>query len=438
MDEMNEKNNTDDDIIKEIDSLLSSSSPPPPSSNPPPPPPPPSSSSSTIDKNLFSVLGLLVLTKFTPYIEVCLFYIFLDHLHVVFNTLLLLLWMFVKGFMWLGKEKKKKTILEEARSSLRYSLVLNILVTVYLLSFVYHLLGKTYISLQMLLMVSIFHMVISVFSMSVNISVVYLHFVVLMLFPIMDPIYTGGASTAQRLTMTNLIFIIDVYFYKTMLKEPYSHWHLINILLPVWKSPLLLMYAYVFIYITYRIRTIYYGWSTVLRYIHKVKVHIGLDKGEEVMDDEGEEDEEEEEEEEEEGLEREEEEPIKQYDNSTKRREALVYSIPNERNKRPDPVFHTKTFQARTTPAFQTRRGYQHNSNSFTTSFPYSVPPFSSTLPAPISSSFDFPNPRRSGNPPSPIQRREYTAIPIQAKENPTVPVNKIKDIASIAQFFKI
>ena len=220
-------------------------------------------------------LFIILLMKFAPYIEISTFFWILQHVHLDFNLLLVFFGVYMKGITMLPKPEKG--FLKNVIESLTYALVYNLCITFFLLTFIYHLMEQSYTSFHMVLLIGILHIFITCLVLYFKRKeIFYVHFMLIMMFPVNDPVYLGWGSSLQRLTMGNLLFALDIYFVKMVLGMEYVYVDMINMLIPVWKTPIIMMYIYVFVYITYRVSLVYHKWDKVLRALEKFKKRVVL------------------------------------------------------------------------------------------------------------------------------------------------------------------
>lgn len=236
-------------------------------------PQPPISTDRT-DIVFIMIIGLM---HWTPLIKTSMFYYLLSYVHLDFNLLLVFIGLCVKALYMLieGKDSEKRGFLKTLKESLSFIIVYNMAVNFYLLTFIYHLMEQSHTRTEMVFVLGFLHVFITGLAIGTRIELFYLHFFLIMLFPINDPVYLGCYSSLQRVAMGSVLFILDVYFFKIILGGDYGYLKMLNMLMPIWKTPLVVMYIYTLLYIIYRVNFIYYRWSVVLKSLENFKKRLG-------------------------------------------------------------------------------------------------------------------------------------------------------------------
>lgn len=228
------------------------------------------------DRSEVYFILLIMIMKLFPYIEITLFFTLLGHAHLDFNLLILCMGFYVRGLYAIYPSDEKNGYMKSITESLGYSLVYNVGITFFLLTFIYHLMEQSHTTFIMIYAVGFSHLLVSGVAMFWKIDVFYIHLLLIMMLPIHDPIYLGMGSSLQRSAMCNVLFVMDVYFVKMILGGEYSYKHMLNMLIPIWKLPLVFMYIYAFLYMTWRVNFIYHRWSKVKRSFDKFFKWVAL------------------------------------------------------------------------------------------------------------------------------------------------------------------
>lgn len=160
---------------------------------------------------------------------------------------------------------------------LKISLAYNIFISLWYLTFIFHVLEEVYLDYLMALFVTCIHVFITVVYMSHQSDLILLcHIFLFMFFPINDPISVGAKEAAHRSILSTVLFVTDVYFYKIGCKRLYDEKMLINVIIPIWKGYYIVAYVYFICYFTYRVYNIRKHSSDLLKTREDIVKCFGL------------------------------------------------------------------------------------------------------------------------------------------------------------------
>ncbi len=204
-------------------------------------------------------LVMFLFTCMIPFVVVSFFYSLKhDNVYMLNILLIAILFVYYLNYYYTGVLRdvecvEKKMIIDMIMSSVYFDMF----VLLWMMTFLYRIIGYSQESLMTCLMVGGLHIFCSLSLYYLESKYIWVvHLLLVMYFPVNDPLFLTLGGAIQRLILSNIIMVLDVGIARHICKQPWGDLMMLNVVLPIWKTPLALTYAYFIFYMSYRMYTL--------------------------------------------------------------------------------------------------------------------------------------------------------------------------------------